>query len=262
LSASVIDGDCLQILQKLGLTPLQAKTYLALAKIGVANVTTISKASNIAREEIYRIIPKLEEIGLVEKIISRPSFCKPLSLKEGLSILIERRKTENVKLQKRTKEIMQNLRKGCFKNTFQDESWQFIITSEQRLFLKRFDAFIQNAEGKMDVITSPQVLEEMAFHHLRSVKDALARGVKMRAITEDNKGEAILRNVSALKKNPSFRLKYLYAPVPATMTIFDDKEANLCISKDIVPSLWSNNPEFVKLTTNYFNDLWNKAKMK
>jgi len=114
----------------------------------------------------------------------------------------------------------------------------------------------------MDVITSPQVLEEMVFHHLKSIKAALARGVKMRAITEENKGEAILRNVLALKKNRSFKLKYLYTRVPTTMAIFDDKEANLCISKDIVPSLWSNNPEFVELTTKYFNDLWNKAKLK
>ena len=148
LSVSVIDGDCLQILMKLGLTLLQAKTYLALAKIGVANVTTISKVSNVAREEIYRTIPKLEEIGLVEKIIGRPSFCKPLPLKEGLSLLIELRKTENVKLQKRTKEIMQNLRKGFFRNTFQDESWQFIITSGQRLFLKRFDASFRTLKAR------------------------------------------------------------------------------------------------------------------
>jgi sugar-specific transcriptional regulator TrmB len=62
--------DDIQTLTDLGLSLLQAKTYLNLAKLGKANVQTIAKASNVARQDIYRVMPKLQKLGLAEKFIS------------------------------------------------------------------------------------------------------------------------------------------------------------------------------------------------
>ncbi|MEX2723761.1 MAG: helix-turn-helix domain-containing protein [Candidatus Freyarchaeota archaeon] len=61
------DYEYIQTLTDLGLTFLQAKTYLNLAKLGKANVQTIAKASNVARQDIYRIMPSLQKLGLAEK---------------------------------------------------------------------------------------------------------------------------------------------------------------------------------------------------
>ena len=65
-----------------------------------------------------------------------------------------------------------------------------------------------------------------------------------------------------IKKNRFFKLKYWFTNVPVTMGIFDGKETNLRLTKELVPSLWSKNPVFVKLTSNYFVVLWNQAKLK
>jgi sugar-specific transcriptional regulator TrmB len=56
----------------LGLTSLQAKTYLALVTLGKANVQTIAKASNVARQDVYQVMPTLQKLGLGEKIIAKP----------------------------------------------------------------------------------------------------------------------------------------------------------------------------------------------
>jgi DNA polymerase III alpha subunit len=74
----------------LGLTLLQAKIYLALSKTGKATIKTISKASNSARQDIYRIMPTLQKLGLAEKIIAgRPyksysDFTKRCNISEKL----------------------------------------------------------------------------------------------------------------------------------------------------------------------------------
>ena len=59
-----------QILTNLGLTPVQARVYLALVESGPLRISAISKASDVARPDVYRILSNLEKIGLVEKITS------------------------------------------------------------------------------------------------------------------------------------------------------------------------------------------------
>ena len=115
------------------------------------------------------------------------------------------------------------------------------------------------AKSKMDVIISPKFFGKIVFNHFTSLERALGKGVKIRLLTEKNKTGTPPNNVQVLAKSRFFRLKYFPASVPVTMMLFDDKEVNICISTGMVPSLWSNNPEIVKLTTSYFSDLWNRA---
>ena len=49
----MIQDEHIQTLIGFGLTLLQAKIYLNLAKLEKADVTTLSKASNVARQDIY-----------------------------------------------------------------------------------------------------------------------------------------------------------------------------------------------------------------
>ena len=64
---SLMQKEQIQTLMAFGLTSLQAKTYLALAKLGKADVKTIAKVSKVARQDIYRIMPTLQKWGLEKK---------------------------------------------------------------------------------------------------------------------------------------------------------------------------------------------------
>jgi sugar-specific transcriptional regulator TrmB len=248
-----------QTLMKLGLTVLQAKTYLALIKLGESDVNTIAESSNIVREEIYRIMPTLERKGLVERTLGRPTIYMALPLKEGLTLLIQRRKMENTELEKKTNALIQNLPDEDTEKDFQKANSKFIITSEVALFRKRFERFIQTAQSKIDVVASPVVLEGMLFHHFEELKEALAKGVEIRLITEKTDNRTTLRNMEVYKKKQLLKIKHLVTSVPVTMALFDGKEVNLRLSKELVPSLWTNNPEVVKLAASYFEDMWRRS---
>jgi sugar-specific transcriptional regulator TrmB len=262
LSGSINNSECCQTLKDLGLTPLQAKTYLALAKIGTANVASISKTSNTVREEIYRVMPKLAKMGLVEKIIGRPILYEALPLKAGLCLLIQRRTQETAELHTKTLDLIQNLHENNTSDSFMQEKIKFIITSELKLFRKRLEASIKKTQSTISVIAPPKAFEGMVFNHFTSLKKALRRNVRIRVITEKTKEKTMSKKIQMIKKNRFLKLKYWFTNVPVTMGIFDGKETNLRLTKGLVPSLWSNNPVFVKLTSNYFNDLWNQAKLR
>ena len=50
----------------LGLTGAQAKIYIALLYLGPTSTKEISRASKVARPDVYRALTELQESGIVE----------------------------------------------------------------------------------------------------------------------------------------------------------------------------------------------------
>ncbi|MDH5448858.1 MAG: hypothetical protein OEX01_07660, partial [Candidatus Bathyarchaeota archaeon] len=79
-----------EILSDFGLSGNQAKVYLATAQLGLASVSQVSKCSKVRREDVYRILPKLEKLGLVERLLGKPTKMRALPAEEAFHVLIER----------------------------------------------------------------------------------------------------------------------------------------------------------------------------
>jgi len=74
----------------LGLTYIQAKVYLALAKYGAAKISTLSKLSDVARPDLYRTLTRLYDLGLVVKIVQAPVHFKALPIEDALRFCLKR----------------------------------------------------------------------------------------------------------------------------------------------------------------------------
>jgi sugar-specific transcriptional regulator TrmB len=255
------DEEYVQTLMGLGLTLLQAKTYFALAKLGVADVKTISKVSNVARQDVYRVTPKLQKRGLVEKLIATPTLYKAIPLKAGLSTLLQQKVEEDAELQGKTEVLISNFEKKFGSGmAYQENDSQFIITSEETLFRKRISEATDAAQTSKDAIVTLEGFRAVLFHHMQHLKNAINRGVKIRIITEQPRDMQSVRKIARdLKRTQLFECKYTSAPTPICMMIFDNKEVNLRMAEGAVPSFWSNNPNIVSLSRKYFDELWSKT---
>jgi len=256
------DEECVQTLMGLGLTLLQAKTYLTLAKLGVADVKTISKVTNVARQDGYRVTPKLQKLGLAEKIISTPTLYKAIPLKMGLSILLQQKVEENTELQEKTKALFTNFEENCGSGIALQEEPQFIITSERTLFHKRIAEATDSAQTSKDAIYTLEGCKAILFHHHQHLKRAINRGVKIRIISEKPENQQSIQKLTRdLTKNPLFALKYTSTLTPICLMVFDNQEVHLRMTegKGPVPSFWSNNPNIVNLSKKYFEEMWNKT---
>ncbi|MGB9960488.1 MAG: TrmB family transcriptional regulator [Candidatus Bathyarchaeales archaeon] len=257
-------NECIQILMDLGLTLLQARTYLALSKLGKATIKTISKVSNVARQDVYRIMPELEKLGLAEKIVAAPTMYKATPIKEGIYFLLQRKTQEYSELQKKTIKLMENL-KEINDEIILEEEHQFIFTSSEKLLWKRLREGAEKAQISIDICTNWEGFRYRLFKDFPNFKRTLERGVRIRVITEKHElDKSSQKIIQALKANPLFEIRYLPPPVPIKTAIHDKKEVNLCLTTPNkiggLPSLWSNNPQFVKIITNYYEELWNKAQ--
>ena len=256
----MLQEDCINNLMDLGLTLVQAKIYLSLTKLDNATIKIISKNSNLARQDVYRIIPSLERRGLVEKIIDKPTKYKATPIKIGFSALLQQRIMQDAELKKKTNELLKNIHDEKIKNESTDEEPHFIIISEISLLFKKLMKSTQESKISIDSIGNWASFEGVVLGGFKDFKKAMERGVKIRSITEKPAdAKELNRCVKILRKNPLYELRFIPSPAPSTMAIIDKKELNISISNNSVCSLWSNNPAIVGLAINNFEDIWHKA---
>ncbi len=251
----------IQALVKLGLTLLQATIYVTLENLDKAGILRISKTSNVARPEVYRVIPALEKKGLVEKIVSNPAMYKAVPLKQGFTMLLQRKNEENEALQQQIKSLVSNIHEKSKEQINETEDSQFVITTEKKLFFKRYEQAILESQKSADFVFTSGAFSNTLYSLLHQFKAVMARGVRLRMVAEKAEyKQSVLQKVEELKKNSLFEVKFTSEHALVCMIITDKKILNTQISEGAVPSLLSNNVQVLKIAMTYFETLWSKAE--
>ena len=81
------------LLLSLGLSLNQAKVYLAILKLEKTPVGQIAKFSKVRREDVYRLLPALEKMGLIERLMGKPIEIRATPISDALSFLVSEEKT-------------------------------------------------------------------------------------------------------------------------------------------------------------------------
>ena len=85
-----------RILETLGLSSLEAKAFLELARGGSLSASETAKKAKIARPEAYEVLRKLESKGFVRQVLGKPAKYEPVDpLELRNRILQEERKRFN-----------------------------------------------------------------------------------------------------------------------------------------------------------------------
>ena len=231
-----------------------------LTKLGKADVNTISKASNLARTDAYRVMLVLERLGLAEKIIGRKTVYKATPIKEGVSILLKNKKDRYAEIEKKSRLFLENFDENETQD-YQGENQQFTIISESTLFRIRFEKSFSEARTCKMMIPAAGLKYAM-FYFFDRIRRSLKKGTKIRIITEKTEDAATNKKLQSLEKNPLFEIRFASTPLNNfAVTVFDDKDVHLCISPNSeVPSLYSNNAQAVVEAQMLFESIWSNSE--
>jgi sugar-specific transcriptional regulator TrmB len=248
-----------QTLTRLGLTSCQAKVYLALARSGISTVKTISKVSEVTREEIYRIMPRLQNLGLVEKAITVPAMFKAIPIEDGLHILLEQRTREYHELQAKTRELLKNFKGNNRKATLLEEAPQFVLVPETKTLIRRKKA-IENTQKSIDGVISWKIMLRWVLYLAEAINKALKRGVKIRVVAEKPKDvNSFPEIIQDFKQNPCFKIRYILTPPSAAVAIYDKKRVRITAAtagSGGSYALWSNDTCLLAIVQDYFEIMW------
>jgi sugar-specific transcriptional regulator TrmB len=258
-------SEAVETLIHLGLNCSQAKIYLALAENGLSTAKEISKISGINRQEIYRIMPKLQNVCLVEKIIGIPTRWRATPLKDGLSFLLENRKKETSELQTKAAKIIDFIKENNKRAGLQEDEYQFVIMPGKDAHLKWLKNRFKDVQKTNDSIITWSDDKSVSFYFDNEIKKHLNSGVKTRLIIYVPENEkTIFKNDQTVRNNPNYQKVFVFNTPIVLGGVFDKKQLILATeqnnpiqrSKNV---FLSNSPFLIALFQNYFELLWKMA---
>jgi HTH-type transcriptional regulator, sugar sensing transcriptional regulator len=247
----------LEILVSLGLTQLQARTYLALISLNEADVQRISKQSNVARQDIYRIIPRLEQLGLVEEIIATPKQYRAISLNEGTLSLYQKKIDEHTKLKNNIESLVREANKPI-NNICEENKSDFIITNNPKRVAENLEKTYSEALYLDIILPGGKAIDFMAYQLYDCISKAISNNAKIRIITTKTMlASRTQKRLQILALSPNFKIKFVDSMFVFCLAIVNKKEVNISISAKGVPSLWTNNCQVVSMSQLMFENQWN-----
>jgi sugar-specific transcriptional regulator TrmB len=271
LSFSVSDDKNVEMLRDFGLTTNQAKVYLAIVRFGLASIGQISRLSKVRREDVYRIIPKLEELGLTERILGTPSKVRATPLGDAFSRLIKREedaaRKKSARLRIEKEEFLKHINMQKLSPPVV-EGAHFAVVSQRDQILGRGLNMIKRAQKEVNMITSLDELMQLLTDHAPYFKAPLRRGIGIKVILGMPESfEPISRILEpklqefTSRKGP-FEVKYSSQP-SGHYLITDYKEAMVATSTEgrlaENPYLWTDDKNMVELMQVNFEELWNTS---
>jgi sugar-specific transcriptional regulator TrmB/transcriptional regulator of met regulon len=257
-----VKEDSVKLLSEFGLTYYEAKVYISAVKLGIATASKIAKMAGIRREEVYRAVPKLEKIGLLERIMGRPVRVKALPLDEGLNTLFEIKEeessTELRDLLSKKEEFLEQFDHDVRDDRSEEEQPHFVLFSEKDALSRKVASSITNAHKSIDFADSFENTFRFILSYGDALKAAKKKDVDVRILTEYPEDSGLIPEY--LKKyvpKNSFVIRYSER-LPSRYMLFDQKQAMITTSPGQTFSdgncLWTNDPNLVGIIHRDFEE--------
>lgn len=258
-----------QILTMLGLTHSQAKVYSALASLGEARVGIIWKSSGVHRQDIYRILSELQNLGLIEKIVAKPTKFRAVPIEVATSFLIDGKENELLNFKKNANKLISTLISSNEKKEIEENEDDFVLIPKGRKIQHyRICQVLKEVQSSIDVVcTYRSLLQYLHVYSGEHSEELKRRGVKVRIIVEKPENQESLFEIHRLLSHMKFptQLKFTPTPLPVTFALNDEKKLLLNILKNggilESPKLFSTNPCIIALAKAWFEKMWKEKKI-
>lgn len=270
--AGLIQEKILKTLQETGLTRIEAKVYLLIAKNAPLKARDIVKSLKIAKQQLYPILKNLRGKGLVSSSIERPARFFAIDFDKALE-LFARAKMEEAKTLRRNKSLLLRDWESISINEVADITPTFTVIQGRKYIYSKIEKMIQEAKKTFSLILR---LSELIRIEESGILDTLEMNprkssVEFRIITEvpENQINSVRKLLKKINpkiqvKSQKIGLKLFLFP---KMALKDDSEILYFISTN--KSHNENNSDFDSLLTNcssmidplfsIFENLWNSS---
>jgi sugar-specific transcriptional regulator TrmB len=258
------NDESTDLLLGLGLSLNQAKVYLAILKLERTTVAQIAKFSKVRREDVYRILPILETMGLVERIMGKPVEIQATPISDALTFLVTEEKTKSDERLSGMRTKVQRLASTNWKLPLPKKESIYILIPERKAILAKTSKLIKNSKKVISIISNKVKILPMLSHFSEDFKTAIKKDAQIRVIFEGDSPDNLLKEkVQKLVDRASLHVKFYRKPLNHFI-MSDDKEALITASKESglgdAPTLWTNNGNLIVILKTSFESEWQKAK--
>ncbi len=248
----------------LGLSGHQAKIYMAVVRLHTATAGNVAKAAGLRREDVYRSLPRLEKLGLVERTLGSPSKIRATPAENALAFLIQREKEAMdqrlTDLMVKTQTFLKSLEiEGKYLES-DAEVDTFSLISDKEAIMAKIDSMLRNCLKTATIVDSRGQLSQILFEFSDVLKNAMKRDVHVQMITELPEERDPLINAWEDQVSPTASLNLDYVDdIRGHYLLTDDREALISTGIDSArgegPRLWTNSASLISLLNSNFKEL-------
>ena len=258
--------DKSDLLMGLGLTPNQAKVYQTILRIGNATVIQIAKSSSVRREDVYKVLPALEKMGLAEKLLGKPALIRATPVAGALASLIIDEKVKSDERIATMKKKFQLLSKAKWAEPLVvgEEESLYALIPEGKAVIAKFSNSISGLKSDIIWIADLKEISHVTSLLSTEIAGVVHKGVKFREIIEDFRpDESQIRQVKRTLNFKSASIR-IHRQLLNRFAVFDGKEAMISTTRkntsEDTSALWTTDANLIGVLSGYFEMGWRESK--
>ncbi len=250
-----------RLLAERGVPERAARIYIAASREGPQTASELARMSGIHRVETYRHIQQLHEAGLLRSVGGRPMRFAALSAEELIERWIRTTSEDLRRLEAGRDQLLKEFQEQITTPEATDGR-KFVVMERRRVLYSFLRKQIGLARKEILLSLSPSALARFIDGGIdRELRTARQRGVKVRVITEINRG-----NLADAKHFATFAEIRNTRTIPAARgVLFDRMGAVVYVTGDLrtggdedkLVTVWTTDEEFLNLVRIQFQGLWN-----
>jgi sugar-specific transcriptional regulator TrmB len=253
------------LLLGLGLTLNQAKIYLAVIKLERTTVGQVANYSKVRREDVYRILPSLEKMGLIERLLGKPAEIRATRISDALSLLVAEEKGKSDERLIGMRGIVQKFSLKEWKQQLPTEENIYILIAEKKAIFAKTSDLISNSTQEIALIADKGRIMPILLQFSDQYKLAVKKGVVIRLLFEgESPDNSLKEKVKQLIGEEILICVRFHSASLNHFIMSDDKEALITTSKESglgdSPCLWTNNGNLIGVLRTGFESEWSKAE--
>ena len=239
-------------LQELGLTEGESKVYVALLGLGPSTVGPIVKRSGVAYSNIYEILNRLSDKGLVSFILKEKTKYFQAEDPVRINDYLDKKEEDLQKSRDSFEDLFPKLEKLNKFSGQKEEAEMFVGTKG---LLTAFERLLRSAskkeKGVFFYVHDPTYYEKAESFYMKSWQLIKKYGNSWRGISNIEFKKT--RLTSQYPK--SIEQRYVNFPVPGTIDIMGDKVL-ITVWRDRPVGILINSKELAESYKQYFQSVW------
>jgi sugar-specific transcriptional regulator TrmB len=261
-----MEEDLVVKLESFGFTVNQAKVYLCIVQSGKTRVGQIAKTTQLHRQDIYKLLPKLEKKGLITRTIDKPFMIESIPIEEAFETLIlkERKKSEDriLHLENNLKEMIDSIQS---QPQIKEETQFSLLTTDEAIRNRRTLTF-KKIEKEAQLVSSLENIQTRSTN-FRDFLQTIAQSKAATRLIVVTKEEDEVTKEAIEKIAPSvgqFIAKSIDKTACKNYQIIDNKEIWIATQQKTETGypcmLCTNDQNIIEVYKESFANAWNRAK--
>lgn len=272
-TSNLSEKDITKFLQVLGLSKREIQVYMFLSRSGVQSTSFVARKLKMERVQAYRTFRKLQEKGLIEATLERPTRFTIVPFETLLDAFINSKKSEVAQLIERKEDLISTWNAISSPESTYPVAKFSVVIGKKKIHTKMCNMIEDSAKEVLILTTSLGLIQEdIAGVFDKIIDPAQKRHVNFQIITDiSEKNLNILERINNFFSDENMDVKIRHLNMDSKFfprfLIKDEMEAILYApvgeEKSMLKledeGLWINDKMFISILRAFFDQMWHSS---